>query len=304
MAKVALTKGDDRKDNIRKALELVSDEINLNGRTPVIKLNFVAAYKPLSATHKDAAQAVVEFLKDRGEKNITLAEGATLGSTSKAFRDYGYEPLIKEHDLNIIDLNDPEEWITVFAIHPDMRPHPIKLHQTMVDQGNYIISLTRLKTHIQVGVTLATKNVIMGSVLLTDRFRMHPSDAGNKVLDFNLFNIMQHLHIDLAVLDGFEGMQGGGPVNGDPIDHGVALAGTDYVAVDRVGTEIMGADFDDIRYLNYLWDYEFGEGNLANIHVVGDTIENCRLNYEMNQRFLRMRRQEGKGQLQELAVYA
>lgn len=304
MEKVALTKGDDRKENIRHALELISDEIELKGRQPVIKLNFVAAYKPLCATHRDATQAVVEFLMDQGEKNITLAEGPTLGSTSKAFRDYGYEPLIQKYDLNILDLNDPKEWITVFAIHPDMRPHPIKLHQEMVNPDNYIISLTRLKTHVQVGVTLAAKNVIMGSVLISDRFRMHPSDAGNKVLDFNLFNIMQHLHIDLAVLDGFEGMQGSGPVNGDPIDHRVALAGTDYVAVDRVGTEVMGVDFDNIRYLNYLWDYEFGEGNLANIQVLGDTIENCSVPYEMNQRFLRMRRQEGKGQLQELAVYA
>ncbi len=304
MEKVALVKGDDRKQNVRNALELISDEIDLNGRHPIIKLNFVSSYIPLCATHKDATRAVVEFLLDRGEKNITLAEGATLGSTPKGFRDYGYESLIREYDLNIVDLNDPDQWRTVYAIHPDMRPHPIKLSQTMVDPNNYIISLTRPKTHVQVGVTLTAKNVIMGSVLIPDRFRMHPSDAGNKVLDYNLFNIMQYLHIDLAVLDGFKGMQGNGPVNGDPVDHRVAMAGTDYVAVDRVGTEVMGIDFDNIRYLNFLWDYGFGEGNLANIQVVGDTIENCQVDYNMCQRFLRMRRQEGKGQLQELAMYA
>ena len=67
--------------------------------------------------------------------------------------------------------------------------------------------------------------------------------------------------------------------------------------------EIMGADFDDIRYLNYLWDLGFGEANLSNIEVVGDSIENCRKVYDMAPRFLKMRRQERKGQYQDIAVY-
>ena len=66
------------------------------------------------------------------------------------------------------------------------------------------------------------------------------------------------MDIDLGVIDGFEGMEGKVPVLGEPADYPVAAAGTDYWAVDRVGTEIMGADFDNIRYLNYLWDLGFG----------------------------------------------
>ena len=47
-----------------------------------------------------------------------------------------------------------------------------------------------------------------------------------------------------------------------------------------------------------------GEGNLSKIQVVGETIESCRRIYQMAPRFLRDRRQESKGQLQDLAVYA
>ena len=83
----------------------------------------------------------------------------------------------------------------------------------------------------------------MGSIMIMDKARMHPSEAGNRVLDYNLFTVMQHLHIDLGVIDGFEGMEGNGPVLGEPVDHRVAAAGTDYLAVDRVGTEIMGGGF-------------------------------------------------------------
>ncbi len=301
MKKVALVKGDDRKANIRQALELVSDDIDLKGRRPVIKVNFVSTYLPLSATHPDAARAVVEFLRDRGEKDIAVAEGATLGTTSRGFREYGYLDLAKEYDLELIDLNEPDSWKMVFVMHPDMKPHPVKLAQTMVDPNNYIISVTCMKSHLQVGVTLTAKNVIMGAIMIMDKVRMHPTEAGNRMLDYNLFTVMQHLHIDLGVLDGFEGMEGDGPLRGEPVDHRIALAGTDYLAVDRVGTEVMGADFDNIRYLNYLWDWGFGEGELSNIRVLGETIENCRKQYRMAPRFLKMRRQESKGQYQVIA---
>jgi uncharacterized protein (DUF362 family) len=301
MAKVALVKGDDRKGNIRQALELIADEIKLQGRRPVIKVNFVSAHKLLSATHPDAVRAVVEFLQDRGEKSIAVAEAAAAGSTSRGFQEYGYLPLAKEYGLELMDLNDPDSWKTVYVIQPDMKPQSVKLSRVMADPDNYIISLTRLKTHLLVGVTLTAKNVIMGSLIIMDKARMHPADVGARVLDYNLFTIMQHLHIDLGVLDGFEGMEGNGPILGEPVDHRVALAGTDYLAVDRVGTEVMGGDFDEIRYLNYLWDWNFGEGDLSKIRILGESIKNCRKEYKMSPRFLRMRRQESKGQLQGLA---
>jgi uncharacterized protein (DUF362 family) len=302
MAKVSLVKGDDRKLNLRKALELIQGDIDLKGRRPLIKVNFVSTYNPVCATHPDAVRAVIEFLKDRGEKNIVVAEGATSGPTARGFREYGYETLPKEYGIELMDLHTAETFKVAYVIHPDLKPCPIKLFPAMLDPNHYIISLTRPKTHLQVGVTLTAKNVIMGSVLIVDRARMHPAEAGIKVLDYNLFTIMQHLHINLGVLDGFEGMEGNGPIFGEPVDHRVALAGTDFLAVDRVGTEIMGADFDDIRYLNFLWDNGFGEGNLAKIQVIGETIENCRKTYKLAPRFLRMRRQESKGTYQDLAV--
>lgn len=302
MTKVALVKGEERKQNIRRALELIKEDIKLDGRHPVIKINMVSTYTPLSATHPEAVRAVVEFLKDIGENRITIAEGATLGTTARGFREYGYYNMAEEYGLELIDLNESPNWRVVYVIHPDLKPHPVKIAQFMLDPHNYIISLTRLKTHLQVGVTLTAKNVIMGSILIMDKNRLHPTEAGNRVLDFNLFSIMQHLHIDLGILDGFEGMEGNGPIAGEVVNHRIAIAGTDFLAVDRVGTEVMGADFDMIRYLNFLWDHGFGEGDLQKIKIVGDRIADCSLSYRMSPRFLKWRRQEQKGFYQNLAL--
>jgi uncharacterized protein (DUF362 family) len=292
MVRVALVKGDDRKANVRKALERIAGDIDLKGRRPVIKVNFVSTYVPLCATHPDAVRAIVEFLKDRGEKDIAVAEAASMGTTPMGYEKYGYHDLAKEYGLELIDLNRPESWKTVFVIHPDLKPHPVKIAQPMLNPDHYIISVTRPKSHGQVGVTLTAKNVIMGSLMVMDKNRMHPTDAGDRVLDYNLFALMQHLHIDLAVIDGFEGMEGKGPISGTPVDHRVAIAGTDFLAVDRVGVEVMGVNFDEIRYLNYLWDGGFGEADLDRIQICGETLEKCRKPYRMSRRFLRMRRLE------------
>ena len=48
MVKVSLIKGDDRRDNIRQALELIEGDVDLGGRHPVIKVNFVSTHVALS----------------------------------------------------------------------------------------------------------------------------------------------------------------------------------------------------------------------------------------------------------------
>ena len=302
MVRVALVKGDDRKANVRNALELIAGDVNLKGRRPVIKVNFVSTYVPLCATHPDAVRAIVEFLKDRGEKNIVVAEAASMGTTPMGYEKYGYHDLAKEYGLELIDLNAPDSWKTAFVIHPVLKPHPVKISRPMIDPNNYIISVARPKSHGQVGVTLTAKNVIMGALMVMDKNRMHPTDGGDRVLDYNLFTLMQHLHIDLGVIDGFEGMEGKGPISGTPVDHRVAVAGTDFLAVDRVGVEVMGVDFDEIRYLNYLWDGGFGEADLERIQILGEKIKNCCKTYKMSRRFLRLRRQEQKERYPNLGI--
>ena len=55
---------------------------------------------------------------------------------------------------------------------------------------------------------------------------------------------------DLAVIDGFLGMEGQGPSDGDPVEMKAALAGADPIAVDRTAARLMGFDPDRIKYLS------------------------------------------------------
>ena len=92
---------------------------------------------------------------------------------------------------------------------------------------------------------------------------------GTKEINYNLFRIARKVHPQLAILDGLEGMEGNGPVRGTPVEHGVALASTDFIAVDRIGVELMGIDFNDVGYLTYCAQADMGQADRGKIEIIG-----------------------------------
>ncbi|MBU1663765.1 hypothetical protein KKE25_04310, partial [Patescibacteria group bacterium] len=64
MSRVAITKGDYRKDNVSRALELVSGDVTQklrSARSIMLKPNLVHDREQLASTHVDAVRAVIEF---------------------------------------------------------------------------------------------------------------------------------------------------------------------------------------------------------------------------------------------------
>jgi uncharacterized protein (DUF362 family) len=98
------------------------------------------------------------------------------------------------------------------------------------------------------------------------RVMMH---QGYPVMNFNLFLVARHLRPHLSIIDGFEGMEGEGPINGTPVHLGYALAGTDAVAVDSVAAHLMGINPQNIGYLFYCDRYGVGRLDRAHIELLG-----------------------------------
>ena len=74
---------------------------------------------------------------------------------------------------------------------------------------------------------------------------MHAGTIGEfnaHAMNYNLAIVAKHIRPSwgVAVVDGFEGMEGNGPVNGDPVSMQIALASPDFLAADRVAMETMG----------------------------------------------------------------
>lgn len=97
-----------------------------------------------------------------------------------------------------------------------------------------------------------------------------------EAMNRNLVALARLVKPHVSVIDGFVGMHREGPRHGTPIPLGVAIAGTDAVAVDAVASAVMGFDPLGIGYLAYAEAAGLGTADLSSIEVVGDPISAVR----------------------------
>ena len=115
---------------------------------------------------------------------------------------------------------------------------------------------------------------------------MHQTYA---TMNYNLFLIARAYPVHLAVLDGFTAMEGRGPTQGDPVNLGVAVVSTDFIAADSVGAHIMGFDPEEVGYLHYAIAHGLGEGELDKIRIRGGRLEDCVRPFEPHPSYERQR---------------
>ena len=60
------------------------------------------------------------------------------------------------------------------------------------------------------------------------------------------------------------------------------MASMDYVAADRVATEVMGVEPTWVGYLQYLEQFGVGNYDMAKIDVRGETIAAVKRNYRLH----------------------
>jgi uncharacterized protein (DUF362 family) len=287
-ARVALTAGDDRAANAFQGLQQFRDEIAraIGDRPVVIKPNNVTIDKPLCATHADCLEGILEFLKSLGKLgNAMIAESAGGGPTLDGFDNYGYTPLAAKFGVKLVDLDQAGHTVVQVFDQLDFRPHPVRMSRLLLDPKCFIISAAKLKTHDTVVATLSLKNVVVGAALKDLGYRFDPRSkpgakndkaichgSGVRGLNYNLFTLGQRLHPHLAVIDGYEGMEGNGPINGTAVDHRVCVVSSDWLAADRLAVELMGIDFADVGYLNFFADAGLGQADLKKIEVLGEPV--------------------------------
>ncbi len=133
-----------------------------------------------------------------------------------------------------------------------------------------------------------SKNVLLAAPVndykKSDKGLTHTQDKfkKNSVLHYNLFHLAQRIWPDLSVIDGFEGMEGNGPVGGDPVDARIAIASTDALAADKVATKVMGFDPEQILYMSAMAEAGMGQGDMSRINVLGNSIDHCQMKFKLS----------------------
>lgn len=298
-SRVALTNGDNRTDNVFRGLKSLEKEIaqSIGNRRVVIKPNNVSSTNQLAATHADALTGILEFLKSIGKLDNAIIAESALAPTMQGFENFGYTKLADKYNVKLVDL-DKDKFQTVFAFNQsDAKPRPVRVSSILANQeDNFIISACMLKTHDQAIATMSIKNMVVGAALKlpnpnasggrggrggggSDKPILH--GGGARGININLAMLAPLLHPSLAVIDGFQGMEGNGPIGGSAVDHRVCVVSTDYLAADTVGASLMGIDPADMGYLTYLASAKVGESDVSKMEILGEPIAKLAKKYQL-----------------------
>lgn len=169
MSRVAIVKGNDRKDNIKKALELMKNDIEesiqtKNPDTLFIKINVIDNNYPLACTHPAALETVLEFFYDKFEK-IIVGDNSFVFTKNPESHMYSH---LKEK-FEKIKFSDLTEFDSKEISFKNIDSNE-KSRISLLPNEAYTISLSLPKTHDTVIFTGCVKNmfgcVIEGRPLL------------------------------------------------------------------------------------------------------------------------------------------
>lgn len=294
VSKVALIHGEDRRANVREALLAIDDEIRpmlRRRKSVVIKPNNVSTVNQLAATHVEALEGILDYLEERFRGPVTIAESSA-GDTLEGFEHFHYDRLPGERrsqKVSLVDLNREGKYETVAVLDADLHVAEVRLAARVLDPEAFVISSAMLKTHNTVVATMAVKNMVLGSPLHSapgelpwnDKRKYH---VGIRQTHYNMLVTAERLRPQwgVAVIDGFEGMEGNGPGNGTPVASHVAIASTDFIAADRVGLEVMGINPEWVGYLAYCGQAGVGTYDLTKIQVTGAKIADVARKYQLH----------------------
>lgn len=289
-ARVSLIKGNDRREIIYQSLKMIENEVleSLGNKKVLVKPNVVVTDNPLAATHVDALRAVLDFLAPHYKKQILIGESSAM-KTLEGFKNYGYLALEKEYNVKLADLNQGYSYQYRYVLGKGNRPLPVRIISTFLDPNVYIISVARMKTHNKVLVTLSLKNILLGCPLndykKNDKAMYHTGPpAVDDFCHYNMFHSAQEVYPDLAVIDGFVGMEGKGPAWGTPFDSKVAIASCDALAADTIATKVMGFDPKRILYLSAMTEAGMGQGEIEKINILGAALDQCLFHFKPHEK--------------------
>jgi uncharacterized protein (DUF362 family) len=208
-------------------------------------------------------RAVLDILQERGVKDIVLAGNPAIGTFAQGLENYGFTELVDQYALRVVELKE-DETIEVEGYDRDLRPKRLQVARTMVE-SDYRISVGPPKTHDLVIATLSLKNMAVGS--LRTKSACH---AGYPGTNLNLYKLAPYVAPHLAVIDGYQGMEGNGPVSGDPVEWRTVIASTDFVAADALAAELMGLNPTEIGYIQYCGRQGLGCQRIEELEIVGN----------------------------------
>ena len=261
---------------LKKAVDAVGGmkSVIKKGDKVVVRANACWAVKPDSGIASDprVVEALMQLIRrETKPAEVIVADRSSIGAdTAESFLVTGIgEAALRGGADRILPL-EQDQRVSVQVPQPMVLFQPVYLSKTMLE-ADVLIYLSKMKVHKLTQISMTLK-MNQGSLDWYDAIRNHRADMHQKMID-----MLKMMRPHLSIVDALWPMQGQGP--GSPFpedlikDFNVILAGKDPVAVDTVGSTIMGFDArHDIPMLRGAEMAGLGVATLAQIDVVGTPI--------------------------------
>jgi ferredoxin len=186
-------------------------------------------------------------------------------------RGCGLAPVLAETGAQLLDCTEPHE----FDAPDNVVARRITLAKALL-QADVVITLPKLKTHVQMTLTGALKNqygLIPGALKSQWHFRLQqPEWLASLILDVN-----RTARPALAIMDAVIAMEGQGPSSGKPRFLGALIASPDLAAADTLACHLIGQDPMRVPLLVAARTQRFGQTDLKQIQLAGDDWRSLRV---------------------------
>ena len=234
------------------------------GDRVLVKPNMLTAKPPEKAvtTHPEVVRAILRLVKEAGGAPF-IGDSHAIGGFARVSEVTGIAQVARDEGVKLIELSEAVE------VKGEGRFKRFELSADAV-RADRIINLPKVKTHGQMLLTLAVKN-LFGLIPGRRKAQWH-FKAG---VDRNAFaTMLVELHglvkPALSVADGVVGMEGNGPGNGTPRELGLIAASSDAFALDYVLSEILGVNADTLLTNRVARKMGLAPDNLSDIGLLGD----------------------------------
>jgi len=271
---------------LRSAIKLTGGFPVKKGDTVLIKPNVVQTphlgffllenYSPAraAATISDprVVIAAAKIAREQGAKSVIIAE-SNASNCKSFFQEAGFE-------TGVAALKDPAVKLLYLdgTSYKMMKPHKaLSLPQyamfDLIEKVDTMVSVAPMKTHMWAGTTMTMKNFIglpANKVYGSYKSGLPHSNIADVIIDLTSIT-KDRIKSHYGIVTGIYAGEGWGPLRVDAKPVNTIVAGPDYVAVDAVGTTIMGFDAAAIGHIRKA--HEKGLGSMKGIEVVGTPIE-------------------------------
>ena len=249
------------KEAIDSLLDITEAGSIRHGESVIVKPNICYDRNPndMIVTDFRLIEAVLEWLKERTNEIVVVESDNRSGSAERRTASLGLPALLRRLNVPFRNLTLERDFVTKNV--GNVTFHFPKL----VTEADCVVNLPKLKTSAGTTVTLSLKNSF-GLVMDRNKPSMHKS------LDRILLEVNQAIRRHLVLVDGIVGMEGNGPLYGEPVQAKVIVAGSRPVTVDATCCHIMGFDPSQINHIRTCSEGGLGTLDLEEIRIVGEDI--------------------------------